>query len=393
MHEWESEAQIEFDKAFINRGGLYYLSSFHPEDREAARLFRANVQEYLDELCAGEGLKERGMKIHFDFLNNIDFDASAKSTKDGSLHFIGISIGLYQRLFAMMESFIASTDLFNEIEGVDPNASEKKIPATAILNKTLPEVAQIYHRIPSGTVRSHLSYACWYMMLQYIVYHELAHILTGHTAYLNGQAQGELALGENGEGQYLGEIIRKGVDEGMLIINERQAMEIDADEHAVYWSIIDFVRGNCKIFPQKGLKLPLNIYMRLLTYSLGLMVHFWDEYNGHFPIMKSLLEYNERHHPHNEIRFNWMYSAMISSLEKDITDYGNSIDWGIQGALPGIVVAIERHLEIPAFPTSFHPDNEEKVVKKVMKTINDEILPDFRKNWKSYKMIPDHPMA
>ena len=129
--------------------------------------------------------------IYFDYLNNGCCNAVAYECN--KIGYIGLNWGNIIILADIFNRMLSHPEIFPSI-----NASEESFPpsysygvtmnATELLKlrfgDSVPNAQQIWNNLPKNKLRENISELCRRIVLDFIIFHEIAHIINGHTEYL-----------------------------------------------------------------------------------------------------------------------------------------------------------------------------------------------------------------
>ena len=367
----------------IESGGLYNLV----KPAEIAEDVFSNISHiynhiinsgnrYISTILEKPRYKNNNIKIYLNFIDLDRFNAyAAKSSNIPNQYFIGINIGLLKKVFYLFTKILLNTpNLFEfKIENVKFNKSDfqdiirqdtRQMPLFLLPNQ---------NKYP---MKHQVSLICSLMSIDYIILHELAHIFHGHVDRILSTQKGILGLDEAKEIQ-----IKE------LSTNEIQCMELDADNAGVWWCANSFAGNNTPVLPKNVYSgLTDTDYFRYLTFSISTVIHCFKGYNY------GLNLFEDESHPHPELRFNYMYNALltfaeINSVNGEIKE--DIVENGIKKGVMDFIKLGNVHLDSIAFPVSLNPSNMN--VKEIKHTSIKmyEILEEYRNTWKKFKMNPD----
>ncbi|WP_299112005.1 hypothetical protein [uncultured Winogradskyella sp.] len=394
-YSFESQEQIDFDNLFREGvyNGVYFLNSFHPVDREVASLFRNNVKSFLNGNNFQKLYKEKEFKICFEYINSTEFNAFAiPSYKFKGLYHIGLTAGAFLKSFDVFNSILATTDIFENIDGIGNIIEDaiEKVNISKILSEPLTTSPDYSYLLEPGTVRANIALFCQNIAMEYLINHEVAHILNGHLGYLrqkkNSNGTTNMARWNIEYSETLDE-----KDVKKLEINNYQAMELDADETSTLWSISNWIHRTSELIHPKMLEIDYFLYCRLYIFAVGVVqnIIFNDGSN------KDFIDYNESKYPHNEIRYNWIYSSMHSIHRRKLE---NNEEKFFSECLYKGILDLERttnlHFDKDPLPISVNKNRKVRLMTPLLDKINFNVLPYFREFWKPYKyneqMIDEH---
>jgi len=218
-----SEEERIFHKLFYKQGGLFDPDEFGLDDASKKTLdylkgvFKMNY-DHLKHIYSDLP------PIYFDFINNFNPNGAARNYNGE--YFIGQTIGVYGIFAELFNKSLASGELLKDIGNADLE-SKTKTDLNFIVDekghlKTDLTQEQLIPIFPIDPVRR--AYADLYtqMAMEFLMFHELGHVIHGHCAYL----ENKLNLSWN-EFQM---IDTDGIPEDSL---NRQTMEMDADRFAI----------------------------------------------------------------------------------------------------------------------------------------------------------------
>ncbi|TMI74834.1 MAG: hypothetical protein E6H09_03050 [Bacteroidetes bacterium] len=218
MGEKMDERELKFDTTFKERGGLF----------DADRTLALSTRKMFDDIKADAGSIIDYLKltypnlpyINLDFINSPIINATACRYKGE--HYIGINYGCFLLLYDMFSKMFASQQILNDIGNVALETDERKNLSAIIIDGYV--AFDLYNtRIcnPIDEVRGEFAMAYTAIAVRYLIFHELGHIVRGHTGYLDDTYASAFS-----------EIESPNNEDGKIKYIDRQTMEMDADSFA-----------------------------------------------------------------------------------------------------------------------------------------------------------------
>ncbi|HEY9048287.1 MAG TPA: hypothetical protein VIN08_20410 [Ohtaekwangia sp.] len=169
------QKEYEFDEAFRRDGGR--AKSEIDLFTDIRRRFSA-VNTFLKH--SYPNLPE----IHLDFIENDSLNAAA--TKYKGNYFIGINLGSYFLIYDMFMKMLASKSVWPKIGNNQLETDHKKILKAYIniYDKITFRFDNQDIAIPQDKLRLEFAILCTNHAFDFLIYHEIAHILRGHVGYL-----------------------------------------------------------------------------------------------------------------------------------------------------------------------------------------------------------------
>ena len=153
-------------------------------------------------------------------------------------------------------------------------------------------------------------------------------------------------------------------------------MELNADQTSAVWALTA-IENNTNKFVKNN----THLNIELMAFSIAFTTHC-------FPgIGLPLTNFSYHRHPHNEVRFNGIYSALLSTYYKgSIPDKQSYPFLQISNGIQQMRFSFEMIFDLPAFPECYAADNQDKRVKKALVELGEQVNKyyDF---WKPYRII------
>ena len=137
-----------------------------------------------------------------------------------------------------------------------------------------------------------------------------------------------------------------------------------------------FRRGDSPVLSRGPFKLDEVAYLRILMFSLGTVVHCFGG------IQKRVLASSSDEYPHDEVRYNIMYSLVMNLLAADADE---SLREAVVAGVMEARFACDAHFPSRGFPNSFDPENRTQNVKRVLRAQYDELL-RHRDGWRPFRL-------
>lgn len=238
----------------------------------------------------------------------------------------------------------------------------------SILKKNLADIVNSGIRIPKNQERRIYAFCCGFFATNYIFFHEIAHMLSGHLGYIKS-IHGQSYISEFGN-----EIDLKFENELF------QVLEYQADKVASAILYSSMEKGGAfaamkKLFKNDGNELDYEEAVRILLLSIGLLNRMCASAAGEHSIFNS-------RHPHPDIRLILNYRRFRSFANAEGTEKSekcrNATNWALE--------TLDETWEKLRLPKSFkkmvgtHEDDVEKQVKTL-----EERDEELRKKLKKYR--------
>jgi len=318
-----------FNRTF--QQGHYSVAALAEGDRETWELLRQGLQ-----LSAADFSKNQVEgRIQFDYLNSDALNAYASRDPVSGDYLIGINIGCVFRLYALMHSLISCTNVLLDWA---PSNAERQVNVSLIINGTLDEMIQ-EQRFASNRDRASLATLLFSLCIEYLFLHEAAHILKGHVGRVLSTSVEQVALGENQDQGTVG-----------LSVEERQALELDADRNAVFWCLELYYNRSSPVlwgnfWNPPPMKIEREELSKLLLIVCAIMVHVMPG------IGRGIGAFAFSGHPHNEVRFNGMFNSILQWMG---AERSRPLQGWVDEAMGALFEILERHFPTAPFPTAFN---------------------------------------
>jgi len=169
----------------------------------------------------------RDRRTFVEYVRNLENNASAVSHEN--LYFVGVFSGLVARILRVVTALCASSSLFPDIGGDSSRSATPTLDLQSLVACPHVERASLHEFTPpvgpGDPERLQLAANLGILACQFVVMHELAHVLRGHLDYLQAQT-GLSKTMEFGESAWTG-----------LPSEVRQCLEIDADNRAALFLV------------------------------------------------------------------------------------------------------------------------------------------------------------
>lgn len=205
--------EISFNEIFKDKGGIHRSEfSKMPIVKDLLKYARA-------EIIVLRKAEKNIPPIYVDLIN--DYTLNAAAAKQGNQYFIGINIGAILHTFSIFSRMLSSNTILRNIGNADLEGPPRKIYDAQL--KEASRSLSFYTRdiIPQDPVRKATSTIFMKHVLDFLLFHEYAHIVYGHLDYCLSNAD------KNGSG----------LDPLIL-----QALEVSADSFATFTSL-KFING------------------------------------------------------------------------------------------------------------------------------------------------------
>lgn len=349
-----------FETTSGKKDGLFRTNEFYPSDRHVWKVLMKGLQDYLSEFS-----EKTNKELFIEFSRGSKINAFATKIYGEDKYIIAINHGAIMRLFAIFQTLCAEINVFPNIG--KPNRYNR-VKLKPFVEEDLILLLSHQHLARDESRRA-LADFCFSLSVEYLFFHELAHILRGHVGRIFNQQNRWVALGET-------------YDKGELSLStiERQAMELDADVHAVSWCLQGYFDQTSPVlwmpfWKPSPIGLEREFLAKTLLFVVGIMIHIINEAG------KELGFYNVTSHPHSEVRFTGMFNTILSWMGvSDSNKERIKYEW-FEEAWEAIHIACVEGLDIPsAFPTTTSDPNYWESMRVFHKTNE---LQDKRKNFEA----------
>lgn len=224
-----------FDKTFKDRGGLFQTEKLSKDSFAIFEYYRTRAIKYIESGRNHESLIKSLPNIHFDFIDSPDFNAVAAKTNDG-FYFIGINAGsvvvLYDLFFRMLSNPLVLNDIGNSSLETKNTPTIRNYYLDASLLVTYGDIDYNAYQmaIPNDHVRQVYARHLVDVAVDFLIAHELTHIINGHLDYI------QTRFGTN---IYEERNIKTISEDDILTI---QTLEMDADSLAVCKGLANAVK-------------------------------------------------------------------------------------------------------------------------------------------------------
>ena len=212
------------------KDGHFSVSEFPEGDQDAFGSLLTGFQNYCDGWS-----RNNSFDVKCGLVRSMDLNAFASYDREANSYLVGITFGTIKRVHALFHTIAASTSFY-----VDwgPAEFEGPFDLPAILFGNSQQIAQA-QRLPMDEHRRAMSDCMFSMAIEFLFFHEWAHVTKGHIARaMKGhQSSKNFALGETQD-----------IGKSEVEVNERQAMELDADQNAAYWCVTHYYQLNSPTF-------------------------------------------------------------------------------------------------------------------------------------------------
>lgn len=287
-----SKRDAIFDEKFEMEGGRAIPTKF-PFGQQLM-YYRSVYRKFLTE-CERQA-KQLGAstRVHFDFANGPSLNAAACKSK--RLYLIGVNVGTFERLASLYSSLLSWPEVLPGVGDAKKEIARQFDVAACLDLGWRPAGARCSNNpsdmlfMPRDETRKQASVIMVMMALDFIVTHELAHIINGHVDYL-GSVGGQMRLNETE------------MSEPALSPEAFQALEIDADREAA--SIVGSgLLHRQLIYRDFGAVIDEHTFLLLWVVTILVLFIALDMTGS------SIEQYRKLEHPHPEARLHFILAAL-----------------------------------------------------------------------------------
>lgn len=352
--------------------GRFFLESFDPSDREGMALILERLQDFGSSLGHGWFGWIRPFRVHTNYVNEAYSNAYAtQCPTDEQLYFVGITAGIALKGFALWSTILACTAVCD-----DGQRQRQPRPLldifTAFRARTMMEA---WHVLPRDRDRVALAHYMHLAALEYLFFHEIAHIIHGHVGRRRFRGR---TLESSGELQ---------ISPDQSISFEDHLMEVDADQAAVWWCLDNWSRRRAPLLAEGGFKLEVDDYAYLLFFTVCILQHAFGAMSTKVEEI-SLLPGSS--HPHGEVRIDVAYDAIHKYYEHGgvIEAYNSdNLSWvlwrAIEDARDAITLLAPEHTP---FPNLFRTGKLGKPIKEVHQLYHRHLAEETRSAWRPFRL-------
>lgn len=289
----QTQYQKIFDNTFKNRGGLLQTELLGRDLNSILSHYKRRADAYIESFRNHESLKKDIPNIYFDYIDNAYFNAVASISSEG-IYLIGLNVGSVIIIYDLFFRMLANPNI---LQHIGMSSLEKNVQPTIRNYYTDANLMLIYGdfdynkyqmAIPLDKVRQIYARHLVDIAIDFLVAHELTHIINGHIDYLNEKSD----ISE--------------YEERIFVYNEndvltRQTLEMDADSLAVSKGLANAIRrhlGEQKVSEDRK---PFYSSFNDTVFNWGLavlsMIRVWVECNVYKTVNSKILT-----HPHPRLR-------------------------------------------------------------------------------------------
>lgn len=352
--------------------GRYWLESFDPADREGMTLILERLQNFSSSLGHGWYGWVRPFRVHTNYVNEAYANAYATHyPTDEQLYFVGITAGIALKGFALWATILACTSVCGE----GRNQHQRRPGLDIFTAFRARNMMGTWHVLPTDRDRLALAHCMHLIALEYLFFHEIAHIIHGHVGrrrYRGGSLEG------------LGELQATA---GQLISFEDHLMEVDADEAAVWWCLDKWSRRGSPLLAGAPFELEVDDYAYLLFFAICILQHAFGTMSTQVEAISLDPGFS---HPHGEVRIDVAYDAIHRYYERGglIESYDSDnlsrVLWrAIEDARDAITLLAPEHTP---FPNLFRTGKLGKPIKEVHRLYNRHLGEETRLAWHPFRL-------
>jgi len=177
--------QMRFDAFFSSKGGIC-RDMFSEIPLIQSYLLYARAE--IDVLRKGE---HNIPPIYVDLINNPALNATA--ARSGNQYFIGIYIGAILQSFAVFSRMMASNTILTDIGSAALEDPPQKMHDIQLKETIHPLLSFTRELVPKDPIRNEVVKMFVKHVLDFLIFHEYAHIVYGHVDYRNSKQQSVFA--------------------------------------------------------------------------------------------------------------------------------------------------------------------------------------------------------
>ncbi|WP_421830354.1 hypothetical protein [Larkinella sp.] len=191
-----------FDEKMMPRGGRFDIDTLEIEDQVLFHRFKSNAQNFIDQVkTRPEGVIEGMPHVHFDFINNPNFNATAFIHK--GKEFIGFNYGLILMVYEIFNRILSSPKIFPDLGNVELEHEHEKLPVLTpnfeVVRDQYEEKKYSPYVYPVDETRSYYANDLADLALNFLLLHEIAHLRYGHLSYVNHKMGMDFIMEFDGE--------------------------------------------------------------------------------------------------------------------------------------------------------------------------------------------------
>jgi hypothetical protein len=355
-----TEDEALFNAIFENIGGIFDIHEAEKHVKhKPLQIIKDATQAFLENLRATH---PKIPSINFNFIFNGTLNAAADFVE--GKYYVGLNIGAYLLINDMFSKMMSTKEIFPLVGNINLETPEKKVLRRFIYqNDIFFNIHKQNENYPKDEIRKFFCVNLSINVLNYLIYHEIGHILRGHCGYYTSLRE-----------SYWSEF---GDKSGLKYIDS-QTMEMDADSFAVnivYNKVLNILNSNT---PNNPITYPYTLFYNDIStfffnwifsiYCFHRLCNF--ELFNHEEAMKST-------HPEPTLRITLMidniFSLMIRSNLPNISTIGNKL-----------IVAIKEAEE--AFVAISNDDNHLDIFIK-NSSLSDQASQEIRRNWNNVRPL------
>jgi hypothetical protein len=303
----QTTPEESFDEFFSNEGGLADMSGHPGETIFAER--RRSYQKFLRDRAADLAKQGTIIDVHFDFIDSPDINAAAG--KAGELYLIGVNFGTLETLMSVPNALLSWPEILPQIGDASKEQPEVFDLAGAVGVTYQPRSDRVSNNgrrtlLPRDKMRQFAAICMTLMGIDFVVAHELGHIMAGHVDFLGSQG---LALRLN----------EHSPTATPLSVPLLQAIELEADLDAGFMlasAVLErFIIGNdfAEMFDEQT-------FLTLWVFTVLMLFHLFDLAGS------SVETYQQKEHPHPEHRLLFVLTALLANTEMTNPKMGTLVE-------------------------------------------------------------------
>ncbi len=296
------EENEKFDAVFKDVGGRYYT-----DNKENDESFNIGLKQVIDD---AEGFikylrRSRYVNlpyINFNIINNPTLNACAVLV--GDEYYIGLNVGSFLLVNDMFSKMFSNKEIFSNIGNVSLETTSAKKLSRFIYNDEIYFNTKVFESfLPQDPIRGSFSMMLSWLAINYLVHHEIGHIIRGHCGYYKSISYK----------QHWSELELKQFDNPFHF----QTMEMDADSFAVNYAFLSTDNVAQAKADGKTIDYPWN----LIYTDIEIFFHYWTFAIYSFHRLCNIEHFNEEEtnqlsHPPPSVRISLMMNNILSIMEK-----------------------------------------------------------------------------
>ncbi|MEM8559045.1 MAG: hypothetical protein AAGG50_14590 [Bacteroidota bacterium] len=337
------------------------------------------ILDKLQQHSSNFGNTKKGWNKSFtictNYLNSISPNAYAwKDPEANNIYFVGLTAGLSLKIFGAWSTICSLTRVAGHLDSGHSNYPHPY--STDIIDKFLiSDLLDEWYINPNDSYSRLLSHSLWMISIEWIYWHEVAHIIHGHTGRRLHRKKGRVIIPEFTNSDRTNSLF------------EDQLMEIDADEAATWWCLDGWVNDTSPLSPLLSIN-DIDTFSYLLFYSICILQHFFGNMKPDIHNIDGDIGY-----PDGTVRIDSSFSMIVNYY----LNSGNTIDTNVENISNKLMLAMgdaRSSLKVVApgrdlFSGLYDRKVEHKPITAVRSLYRKKINEYARDLWRPHRLNPE----